>query len=65
MISSILSDASASVAPREGRVSRNYATPNNGRYRMVAPREGRVSRNGKQYLGQHEPEGRAPRGACE
>ena len=53
------------VAPREGRVSRNVRKRHHDHGIYVAPREGRVSRNGKQYLGQHEPEGRAPRGACE
>ena len=33
------------VAPREGRVSRNYVIECQGKFTSVAPREGRVSRN--------------------
>ena len=33
------------VAPREGRVSRNYLWADRASIQIVAPREGRVSRN--------------------
>ena len=37
--------AGAPVAPREGRVSRNWQWDYGQKLRIVAPREGRVSRN--------------------
>ena len=53
------------VAPREGRVSRNDKGARQLEQKLVAPREGRVSRNneGTSVL-PYEP-CRAPRGACE
>ena len=53
------------VAPREGRVSRNFVMISKPGLLTVAPREGRVSRNEKQREFYPGINSRAPRGACE
>ena len=53
------------VAPREGRVSRNYNDGLSLYRNQVAPREGRVSRNNIVHVFRFADLGRAPRGACE
>ena len=54
------------VAPREGRVSRNYENEKRAAFGLrVAPREGRVSRNEKKVRPYLLRGRRAPRGACE
>ena len=54
------------VAPREGRVSRNLEQRLHGTIDYVAPREGRVSRNGNiSTTYENTLDRRAPRGACE
>ena len=53
------------VAPREGRVSRNYDYNADVETKRVAPREGRVSRNSATIDGEDGQNRRAPRGACE
>ena len=53
------------VAPREGRVSRNIFVWRHAVPLSVAPREGRVSRNHVCLAGVPERVRRAPRGACE
>ena len=47
----ILLVVAESVAPREGRVSRNINPNDQDAMNLVAPREGRVSRNSKPNLG--------------
>ena len=44
-ISDLVPMARPTVAPREGRVSRNYFREGSSTLGNVAPREGRVSRN--------------------
>ena len=53
------------VAPREGRVSRNFKNQAYHRSFFVAPREGRVSRNYANRVAICLVCSRAPRGACE
>jgi len=54
-----------SVAPREGRVSRNTHFIHHHSHHDVAPREGRVSRNLREDIMGQVKVSRAPRGACE
>ena len=65
MITRIRNISDTQVAPRMGRVSRNYLTKKKLLWDKVAPRMGRVSRNDYDMIILDEISGRAPHGACE